>query len=145
VIRVVGASAMPMWITYDRDYISGQFDFEVEGGSTQPNNESFRRQSALQLMDAMAPFLGTVVDPVALARKVLQDGFGIKDASQFLVGGGLPPAPDQGMGGEEQMMLPPGGEEMDAEMNADPQASMIPGIPQNLLNRLNVEPSPAQF
>jgi hypothetical protein len=78
---------------------------------------------------------------------VLQDGFGIKDASQFLVGGGLPPAPDQGMGGGEEQMgmppMPPEGGGMDPGMNADPQASMIPGIPQNLLNRLDVEPSPS--
>ena len=56
VVRVVGPTAMPMWLTYDKDYIKGEFDFEVEAGSTQPQNETFRRQSAMQLVDAMAPF-----------------------------------------------------------------------------------------
>ena len=43
------------WVNYDADYLQGNYDFEVEGGSTEPRNEAFRRQSALQLVDAMAP------------------------------------------------------------------------------------------
>ena len=75
------------WLNYDSDYLQGSYDFEVEGGSTEPRNESFRRQSALQLVDAMAPFVGAgVVNPNGLARYVLQYGFGIKDVSQILNG-----------------------------------------------------------
>ena len=52
------------WVNYDADYLQGSYDFEVEGGSTEPRNEVFRRQSALQLVDAMAPFVEVgVVDP----------------------------------------------------------------------------------
>jgi hypothetical protein len=75
------------WVNYDADYLVGEYDFEVEGGSTEPRNEAFRRQSALQLVDAMAPFVQAgVVDPNGLARYVLQYGFGIKDTSTILTG-----------------------------------------------------------
>ena len=85
VARVVGSSAMPIWVNFDRDYILGEFDFEVEAGSTQPINESFRRQMALQMVDAMAPFVSAgVVDMGALARHVLQFGFGVKTPEAFL-------------------------------------------------------------
>ena len=85
VVRVVGSQAMPLWVNFDSDYIAGEFDYEVEAGSTQPQNESFRRQSALQMVDAMAPFVGQgVVDPSVLARHVLQFGFGVKDPTLFL-------------------------------------------------------------
>jgi hypothetical protein len=75
------------WVNYDADYLQGEFDFEVEGGSTEPRNEAFRRQSALQLVDAMAPFISIgVINPSGLARYVLQYGFGIKDTSSLLNG-----------------------------------------------------------
>lgn len=85
VARVVGSQAMPIWVNFDRDYIMGEFDFEVEAGSTQPVNESFRRQMALQMVDAMAPFVGAgIIDMGALARHVLQFGFGVKTPEAFL-------------------------------------------------------------
>jgi len=90
VARLTGSDGVPMWITFDRDYISGEFDFEVEAGSTAPNNESFRRQMALQMVDAMAPFASAgVVNVERLAAHVLQFGFGIKNPAEFLA----PPAP----------------------------------------------------
>ena len=127
VARVVGSMAMPIWVNFDRDYIMGEFDFEVEAGSTQPVNESFRRQMALQMVDAMAPFVGAgVVDMAALARHVLQFGFGVKTPEAFLAQPqqaepGMEGAPPQGeappMGGlpkgvnPEEMMqgMPPTG------------------------------------
>lgn len=118
VIRVVGSSAMPIWVTFDRDYITGEFDFEVEAGSTQPVNESFRRQMALQMVDAMAPFMGTgVIDPAALARHVLQFGFGVKSPEAFFAQQapmqpgmeqgqpGMQPPPQMGGGGEMEMPM----------------------------------------
>jgi hypothetical protein len=109
------------WVNYDAEYLQGDYDFEVEGGSTEPRNEAFRRQSALQLVDAMAPFVEVgVVNPAGLARYVLQYGFGIKDTSTILnnptdqmmqqgqqdpnAQGQLPPGMPPGM--------PPGGEAM---------------------------------
>ena len=90
VARLTGSDGVPMWITFDRDYIAGEFDFEVEAGSTAPVNESFRRQMALQMVDAMAPFASAgVVNVERLAAHVLQFGFGIKNPAEFLA----PPAP----------------------------------------------------
>lgn len=107
VIRVVGVNH-PTWVQFDKDYIQGQFDFEVEAGSTQPRNESFRQQQALQLVDAMSPF-GDIVDPARLAQHVLQ-AFGIKDPASFLA----PQAPPEGPGGPPQgpegAPMPPGAE-----------------------------------
>jgi hypothetical protein len=85
VARVTGKDGVPMWVTFDRDYISGEFDYEVEAGSTAPNNESFRRQSALQMVDAMAPFASAgVINVERLAAHVLQFGFGIKNPGEFI-------------------------------------------------------------
>lgn len=118
VARVVGSNAIPLWIRFDRDYIQGEFDFEVEGGSTQPVNESFRRQMALQLVDAMAPFVQAgVVDMAALARHVLQFGFGVKSPEAFLAA----PAPQQPT---EPPMAQIGG--MPPEMGGAPEMPMGP-------------------
>lgn len=137
VVRVVGSKAAPAWVSYDSDYIAGEFDFEVEAGSTQPQNESFRRQSAMQLVDAMAPFVGQgVVDPMALARHVLQFGFGIKDPTIFMAqqqqqpmhqmpdGSMMPGAQHQEQGGAP---MPQGG---GAPM---PEQSPVDGIPPELM------------
>lgn len=124
VARVTGKDGEPIWITYDRDYLTGDFDFEVAAGSTQPHNESFKRQMALQLVDAMAPFAGAgIVDMAKLAAHVLQFGFGIKNAEEFLTApqepgatdtSDTPPVPASGMpagappmGGAPQSTLPP--------------------------------------
>ena len=105
VVRIAGQGPSKAWVTLDSDYIQGEFDFEVEGGSTQPRNESFRRQSAMQLSEAMGPFIGTgVIDPVAVARHVLQFGFDVKDIEAFLV-----PPPPPGMEGMPQEGMPPQG------------------------------------
>ena len=126
VARVVGSNALPLWIRFDRDYIQGEFDFEVEAGSTQPVNESFRRQMALQMVDAMAPFVQAgVVDMAALARHVLQFGFGIKTPEAFLA------APQQQqMEQPQQAQLPPGPEQ---QMPAEAQGG---GLPPELMAAL---------
>jgi hypothetical protein len=108
VVRIAGPGGAT-WLTFDRDYIQGRFDFEVEAGSTEPNNESFRRQSASQMVDAMAPFVQAgVVDAGAIAQRVLQFGFGVKDPSMFLAQqapqGQAPPGAPPGEAG-----APPGG------------------------------------
>jgi hypothetical protein len=99
VARVMGRDGEPIWINFDRDYLQGDFDFEVAAGSTQPHNESFKRQMALQLVDAMAPFAGAgIIDMSKLAAHVLQFGFGVKNPDEFLAqpqqqAGGTPPVP----------------------------------------------------
>lgn len=128
--RIVGKDGNPVWIRYDRDYIAGEFDFEVVGGSTTPNNESARRAKAIDLMNAMTPFASAgIVDMSKLAVYVLQAGFDIKNAEAFIMedksepqggqpetpeGAGpeqsapqLPPAVPAPMGGPQDQQLPP--------------------------------------
>jgi hypothetical protein len=139
VVRVVGSSAMPIWVNFDADFIKGDFDFEVEAGSTQPVNESFRRQMALQMVDAMAPFVGAgVVDMAALARHVLQFGFGVKSPEAFLAAPQQPMGPEQGgpppqglpgpsgVPGEEMMMgeVPTGGMPMPSSISPQMMAAI---------------------
>jgi hypothetical protein len=137
VARVVGSNAIPLWVRFDRDYISGEFDFEVEGGSTQPINESFRRQMALQMVDAMAPFVQAgVVDMAALARHVLQFGFGIKMPEAFLTPPpqpqqeALPPGPEQAVPAEQA--LPPEGMAPEGAMPEELAALLGGGMPPGM-------------
>lgn len=114
IVTVPGAS----WLEYDKDYIQGQFDYHVVGGSTEPQNETFKRQSAMQLVDASMPFLEMgIPDPVMLYRKIL-DSFGITDTTEFISeqagqpGGapaqqGAPPEQGPPQGGPPQGPPPP--------------------------------------
>jgi len=125
VARITGKNGEPTWITFDADYIAGEFDYEIEAGSTAPTNESFRRQMALQMVDAMAPFAGMgIVNMQALASHVLQFGFGIKNPDLFLQEA-PPPMPEMGV--QEQGMLPPG-------TPMPPEAGMAPaeGMPPDM-------------
>jgi hypothetical protein len=86
VYRVVGMTGMEQtWVVGDPSWIQGEFDFEVEGGSTQPRNESFRRQAVNQLVDAIAPFVGAgVIDMSQLAMHVLHE-FGVRQPEKFIM------------------------------------------------------------
>jgi hypothetical protein len=110
VARIV---TMPVrgWVNYDKDRIAGEFDFEVQGGSTEPRNETFRRQSALQIVDASMPFIDAgVVNMPALYQELLSKGFGIKDAGRFVQ---QPPPPPPPQGADQSLQQlggpPPGG------------------------------------
>ena len=113
IARVVGEEGAMNWVAYEREDIEGEFDFQVEAGSTRPQNESQKRQSAMQMMDAMAPFIQMgVVNPQKIAENVLRDGFGIKNPEAYLAApppmmppagpGAAPPA-----GGMPPEMPPP--------------------------------------
>jgi hypothetical protein len=125
VARITGKDGEPVWVQFDRDYLEGDFDFEVAAGSTQPHNESFRRQMALQIVDAMAPFAGAgIVDMPKLAAYVLQQGFGVKNPDEFI----MQPQP-QPQAGPQQMAgagAPP--TQMDPMA---PPASSVPAGPLN--------------
>jgi len=117
VARLMGKDGEPIWVTYDREYLEGDFDFEVVGGSTQPNNEAVRRQMALQMVDAMAPFASAgIVNMQELAGYVLQQGFNIKNPEKFL---SMP----------EQQMPPEGEPPMGGPQGAPPQGA-LPAGPQ---------------
>lgn len=122
VARIVGRDGDTAWVTFDRDFIAGEFDFEVEAGSTAPVNESFRRQMALQMVDAMAPFAGAgIVNMQKLASHVLQFGFGIKSPDEFLQAP-PPPVPEPGATPVGPAgALPPGG--MPPDMGGVPGGS----------------------
>ena len=97
-IRIVGTEAAPVWLTFDKDYISGEFDFNVEAGSTAPRNEAFRRDMALQIVSALQPFAQAgLVNLPKLAEYVLRTGFGVKDAESYITKpeAQAPMSPDQ--------------------------------------------------
>lgn len=135
-VRLAGKDAQPIWVNFDRDYIQGDFDFEVEGGSTQPINESFRRQMALQVVDAMAPFASAgIIDMPKLATYVLQYGFGIKSAASFVTEA-PPPMPPEMAGAPQGALpqgMPPQGPPPEAMMQgAPPQGGAPAGLPPEL-------------
>jgi hypothetical protein len=137
VIRVMGEDNAVSWLEFDRETIQGEFDFEVEAGSTQPMNETARRQQAVALMNALGPLIGVVIDPAKVAAHVLQHGFGIKDPSQFMMAMPMmPPGPEGGSaptpGGEPGMQEPPMGD----TQSGGPGGSAPGGIPPEILNQL---------
>jgi|TARA_R110000765_G_scaffold114884_1_gene207734 hypothetical protein len=132
-----------LFVEYAREDITGEYDFTVQAGSTQPMNETIRRQQAVSLLNAVAPLVGTVIDPQALAAHVLESGFGIKDPERFMMQQGPPqqgPPGQEGPPGEEmppeQVPLPP---DMGAmPMPAPPGGAFAPtgGVPPELLAQL---------
>jgi len=129
VARVTSKNGESVWVEFDRDYLQGEFDFEVVGGSTQPVNESFRRQQALQIVDAMAPFASAgVVDMQKLAAYVLQSGFGVKNPEQFIMSPPPPPEAAAPMGA-----LPPAGAPLPPDMPLGMESMAEPPMPQGPL------------
>jgi hypothetical protein len=129
-VRVVDKPGQWAWVEFDNEYINGNFDFTVEAGSTVPMNESFRRQMALQVVDAMAPFAQAgVIKLDALAAYLLETGFGVKDPEKFFnppqepMGPEGEPMPEEGMPSQEQVS---------PEVIAQAQAQGIP-IPPEVL------------
>jgi hypothetical protein len=80
-----------MWVQFSHDDIEGEFDFTVEGGSTQPMNETARRQQAIAMAQTMGPFIGQVVDPHKIAAHLLRYGFGVTNPEDYMI----PPAPPE--------------------------------------------------
>ena len=102
--RVALKGGESLYVAYTREEISGEYDFTVEGGSTQPINDTIRKQQAVSLMNAIAPLIGTVIDPTALAMHVLEEGFDVKDPMKFLVQQAQPATPEeQAVAGETPM------------------------------------------
>jgi hypothetical protein len=134
-VRIVGTDAAPVFLTFDRDYIAGQFDFTVEAGSTAPRNEGFRRDMALQMVAALQPFAQQgLINMPKLAEYVLSIGFGVKDPQSFLQEPPPPPGMEGMPPGMEGMppegMMPPGMEGMPPEGMMPPEMEgMPPGAP----------------
>jgi hypothetical protein len=107
IARVTSVGGEDMFVNYAREDITGEYDFSVQAGSTQPMNDTIRKQQAISLMNAVAPLVGTVIDPAALAMHVLENGFGIKDPAKFIVQAQPAPQEAEEAPGEEQMVPPP--------------------------------------
>ena len=126
-VRILGTESAPVWLTFDKDYINGEFDYTVEAGSTAPRNEAFRRDMALQMVSAMQPFAQAgLVNLPKLAEYVLGIGFGVKDPSSFLQEPPAPEAPPQGP--------PPGMEGMPPELPPEMMEGMPPELPPGLIS-----------
>lgn len=86
VARIVGREGQLLWLPYNRDDIIGEYDFNVEAGSTQPNDEATRRQNAMAVANIAAPFIELgVANPIELFRHLLREGFGIRNPEKFMV------------------------------------------------------------
>lgn len=133
--RVAARSGDDLFVPYSRDDIVGEYDFSVEGGSTQPINDTIRKQQAVSLMNALAPLIGIVVDPAALARYVLQQGFDVVDPEKFIIQQqpNMPPGPEGTPQG-----APPAGAGMPMPGGPPPMGAFAPtgGVPPELVAQL---------
>lgn len=148
VARVLGPQKASLWVPYQREDIAGEYDFMVEAGSTQPMNETVRRQTAQSLMNSLAPLIPLgVVNVEELTKYLLQFGYGITNPNRFIVtqqqmmqqaqqmppeGDPNAPAPDEsGLDGMGGMVLqpPPMGD------NADNGTDMS-GLGAGIVNQL---------
>ena len=105
-VRITGKDDEKFFVAYSRDDILGEYDFAVEGGSTQHLNETARRQQAISLMNAVGPLVGTVIDPAELAKYVLSYGFGVKNPEKFMAQQ-APPAGPEGAATPPEGAAPP--------------------------------------
>ena len=131
-----------LWIPYSREEIVGEYDYSVQAGSTQPMNETIRKQQAISLMNAVAPMIGSVIDPAAMAMHILETGFNISDPQRFLMQQPPPQmAAEEGqMPPEEGAPPPPGANPISPEVAAPApeMGAFAPtgGIPPELLAQL---------
>lgn len=130
--RIVGLTGdKQTWIHYDKNYISGKFDFCVEAGSTQPRNEASRRQAANQLMDAMVPLLPSGVIAMDQLAMYLLKEFGIKSPDAFIAPP-APPAPDPNNPSAQGGPPPEGGMPPEGMSSGQPPMGPMQAPPQEM-------------
>jgi hypothetical protein len=147
--RVPNAPA-DLFVPFSREDIVGEYDFSVEAGSTQPLNDTIRKQQAVSLLNAMGPLVGSVIDPTALAVHVLKTGFDIKDPERFLMqtqagpqtGGPegppvAPPGDDQGLTRAPAPPMPPPGAPLEGAFA--PTGGVPPELLAQLQNQMGLE------
>lgn len=143
--RIADKGGGDLFVPYSREDIVGEYDYSVEAGSTQPMNDTIRKQQAVSLLNAMAPLVGTVIDPSALAKHVLTQGFGIKDPDKFLMQQqpmmpGVEGAPPETQGEQGLPAFPQG--PPDAGLGAPPEMGAFAptgGVPPELLAQLQAQ------
>ena len=96
-VRVVGEGGMK-WVTLNPQDIQGEYDLEVEAGSTQPMNKSVRRAEARELLVTAQPFIQMgVLNPSYFIKHLLEtyDLTNINEAfnQQVSMAPGMPTAP----------------------------------------------------
>lgn len=122
---VIGVDGTKAWVPFDRDEIAGEFLFTVQAGSTQPQNETFKRQQATQILQALGPFLtppgvpGYINVPDLLAN-VLRDGFGIKNPEKYI----------NGTADQEAMMMQQQQQMMEQQAAGEPPTDPTTETPQ---------------
>lgn len=86
ITRITAKNGQPVWVAYSREELEGEFDFTIAAGSTQPKNDTARRQQAMQMMQALGPLAvpGGPVDIGELLRFILRFGFDIQDPERFM-------------------------------------------------------------
>lgn len=149
VAKITGADGNSVVFEFQPEDIVGQFDFEVEGGSTRPNNETQRRQDSLDLLNALAPFASAgLVNLQALLAHTLKYGFDVKNPERFLQGPpppqvdpmtGMPMGPPQGdpMADPAAMGAPPAaGPFPETGAGTDPLDGLPPGVPPEVAAQL---------
>jgi hypothetical protein len=104
-IRKMGPNGTKTFAWWEPSDFDADMDFVVEPSSTVPKGEDYRRQQAMQLMQAIGPFIGPMgsgapLDGAKVAAWLLEQ-FGIADVGRFMA---PPPMPMMGMPG----MVPPG-------------------------------------
>ena len=94
VARVVSDNLAVEWRPFNRDNVQGQFTVSVAAGSSQPKNESFRRQQANQMMDAFGGLIGSgfLNDQEFLAEIMRLQGW--TDVERFIGPGPMPMPPE---------------------------------------------------
>jgi hypothetical protein len=103
VMHIVGNDGASYWVEWKPEDIKGEFIFDVEAGSTQPKNETFRRQQAVQMMNAFGPFLPTgFINIPEFLKYVLQFGFDVKNPMKFISMPMAPPMPGEPAPGQPQ-------------------------------------------
>lgn len=91
--RIVGSNGAPVFFSFEPTWIQGEYDFEVEAGSTMPKNDASRRQQSVDLLQALAPFIPTGAINVPELIKFVVTGFGIRDPNKMVASGPPPPGP----------------------------------------------------
>ncbi len=146
IARITARGGEDTFFEFDREMIAGEYDFSVQAGSTQPMNDTIRKQQAVSLMNAVAPLVGEVIDPQALAVHVLEQGFGIKDPEKFLIQAPGPEVaaaegqvPPEGPVPGGMPPVPPVSPDMGAEGAFAPTGGVPPELLLQLQNQMGME------
>lgn len=152
--RIVGRNGS-VEFEFEPEFIEGEFDFTVEGGSTRPMNETMRRKTALDLLQALAPYgdpqLG-LINMREVVAHALEYGFQVKDVNRFLAAPSEPMSPaDEMLPPEEGMldpsMMPPpdlmaGGMPLPGMLPEEPMTGMDPALLAQLVGQMGIAVGP---